>query len=127
MRYPALVDGESGAYGVTFPDIDGVVAMGATIDEALLNAEAALRDYVQEAETHDEKIVSPSAPESVIVPDGTFLILVPLIRLSGHTVRVNLTLDEGIAAFIDIEAKRRKMTRVAFIEWMARRITADGV
>ena len=37
-RYPALIDGETGAYGVTFPDLPGIVAMGATLDEALLNA-----------------------------------------------------------------------------------------
>ena len=27
LRYPALIDGEDGAYGVTFPDLPGVVAM----------------------------------------------------------------------------------------------------
>lgn len=39
IRYPALIDGEKGACGVSFPDIPGVVAMGVTIDDALLNAE----------------------------------------------------------------------------------------
>ena len=38
MRYPALIDGEAGAYGVVFPDLPGCVAMGSTIDEALGNA-----------------------------------------------------------------------------------------
>ena len=28
-RYPALIDGEKGTYGVTFPDLPGIVAMGA--------------------------------------------------------------------------------------------------
>ena len=32
MRYIALIDGKKGAYGVTFPDVDGCTAMGATID-----------------------------------------------------------------------------------------------
>ena len=27
-RYPALIDGETGACGVTFPDLPGIVAMG---------------------------------------------------------------------------------------------------
>jgi len=30
LRYPALIDGEKGAYGVTFPDLPGIVAMGET-------------------------------------------------------------------------------------------------
>ena len=28
VRYPALIDGEKGNYGVTFPDLPGIVAMG---------------------------------------------------------------------------------------------------
>ena len=58
-RYPALIDGETGAYGVTFPDLPGVVAMGATLDEALLNAEEALRDYATETEKDGRPIVAP--------------------------------------------------------------------
>ena len=51
VRYPALVDGpvlvdrERGAYGVSFPDLPGCVAMGLSVDEALLNAEDSLRDW----------------------------------------------------------------------------------
>ena len=44
IRYPALIDGDKGAYGVVFPDIPGIAAMGCTVDEAMLNAEAALQD-----------------------------------------------------------------------------------
>ena len=49
-HYPAFVDGEAGAYGVTFPDLPGIVAMGETVEDALANAEEALRDYVTETE-----------------------------------------------------------------------------
>ena len=48
--YPAFLDGEAGANGVTFPDLPGIVAMGETMDDALLHAEEALRDYVTETE-----------------------------------------------------------------------------
>ena len=48
------------------------------------------------------------------------------IRVSGRRVRASLTLDEGVAAFIDGEARRRNMTRTAFVEWMARRIAREG-
>ena len=65
IRYPALIDGEKGAYGVSFPDIPGVVAMGVTMDEALLNAEEALRDYVIETEKTGDKPVSPSLIEEI--------------------------------------------------------------
>jgi predicted RNase H-like HicB family nuclease len=126
VRYPALIDGEKGAYGVSFPDIPGVVAMGVTIDDALLNAEEALRDYVIEVEQAGEKLVSPSLIEEVNAPAGSALVSIPLIRLSGHNVRANLMLDEGVLAYIDGEARRRGMTRTKFVEWMTRRIAQMG-
>lgn len=125
-RYPALIDGERGAYGVVFPDLPGIVAMGATVEDAMVNAEQALRDYVLEAERDGADIGSRSAIESVVPRSGSALVSVPLIRLSGRRVRANLTLDEGVAEFIDTESKRRHMTRAAFVEWMARRIAQTG-
>ena len=126
LRYPALIDGESGAYGVTFPDLPGIVAMGASMDEAMINAEEALRDCALEAERDEDAIVPPSAIESVKPPSGSALVAIPLIRLSGRRVRANLTLDEGVAEFINSEARRRRMTRTAYVEWMARRIAQTG-
>ena len=125
-RYPAFVDGEVGAYGVAFPDLPGIVAMGETVDDALLNAEEALRDYVTETERDGESVAEPSPIERVSPPEGATLVAIPLIRLSGRTIRANLTLDEGVVAFMDAEAHRRRMTRKAFVEWMARRIAQQG-
>ena len=125
-RYPALVDGEAGAYGVTFPDVDGIVAMGENLDEVMLNAEEALRDYAIEAEKDGLQITEPSAPENVEVPEGCTLISVPLIRLRGRAVRANMMLDEDVLAFIDQEARRRSMTRTSYVAWMTRRIAQMG-
>lgn len=126
IRYPALIDGEAGAYGVVFPDLDGIVAMGETIDQAMINAEAALRDYAVETEKDGRQLAAASAPETVKVPEGNALILVPLIRTSGKMVRANLSLDEDVLEFIDSEAARRKLTRTAYITWMTRRISQMG-
>ena len=38
VKYPAVIDGERGAYGVVIPDLSGAYAMGATVDEALADA-----------------------------------------------------------------------------------------
>ena len=125
-RYPALLDGESGAYGVVFPDIDGIVAMGATIDEAMVNAEQSLRDYALEARKDGIVPVVPSPPETIDVPAGATLISVPLIATGGKPVRANMMLDEGVLDFIDREAKRRAMTRTSYVAWMTRRIAQMG-
>lgn len=126
IRYPALIDGEEGAYGVVFPDIPGVGAMGHTIDEALLNAEDALRDYATEAERDGEELAVPSQFQSIETPNGNQLVSIPLVRPSGKSVRAGLTLEEGVAEFIDSEARRRGMTRKAYITWIVRRIAAMG-
>ena len=86
-RYPALIDGETGAYGVTFPDLPGIVAMGATLDEAFLNAEEAVRDYAAETEKDGRTLAAPSVPDDVSPAAGSTLVTVPLIRLSGRSVR----------------------------------------
>lgn len=125
-RYPALVDGREGAYGVVFPDLPGCVAMGYTVEDALVNAEDSLRDYTLDVEEDGEVLPDPSPFQSIDVPKGSQLVSIPLIKVSGRKVRANLTLDEGVAAFIDSEARRRKMTRTAYITWMARRIAQMG-
>ena len=126
LRYTALVDGREGAYGVVFPDLPGCIAMGYTVEDALINAEDALRDYTLDADQDGEILPEPSPFQSIDVPKGSQLVSIPLIRVSGRKVRANLTLDEGVAAFIDSEARRRKMTRTAYITWMARRIAQMG-
>ena len=82
-RYPAFVDGEAGAYGVTFPDLPGIVAMGETMDDALVHAEEALRDYVTETERDGARVVEASPMEDVSPPEGSVLVAVPHIRRSG--------------------------------------------
>lgn len=126
MRYPALIEYGSSAIGVVFPDLPGCVAAGATIDQAMINAEEALRDWVAVAEEDGDAAPSPSTLENVDVPAGYALVSIPLIRPSGVPVRANLSLDAGIAAFIDRERRRRGMTRRAYVEWMAKRIAQMG-
>ena len=78
-RYPALIDGAEGGYGVAFPDLPGIVAMGGTLDEALLNAEEALRDAATESGRDGEALAPPSAFKSIPVPPGSATVSVPLI------------------------------------------------
>lgn len=111
IQYPALLDGGEGAYGIIFPDIPGVGAMGHTVDEALLNAEAVLRDYAVETEKDGEQLTTPSPLHSIEIPAGNQLVSLPLIRLSDKRVRAGLTLDDGFAELVDSEALQRGMTR----------------
>ena len=80
VGYPAFVDGQAGAYGVAFPDMPGIVAMGETMDDALLNAEEALRDYVTETERDGARVAEPSPIERLSPPKGTTLVAIQLRR-----------------------------------------------
>ena len=78
VNYPALIDGEPGAFGVVFPDIDGIGAMGQTVEEALSNARAVLWDYGIEMQRDGTEVATPSSLDSIEVPDGAQLTTVQL-------------------------------------------------
>ena len=48
-RYFAILDGEPGAFGISFPDLPGCTAMGRDENEVYLNAIEALSEWVRDA------------------------------------------------------------------------------
>jgi predicted RNase H-like HicB family nuclease len=127
-RYFVLIDGKAGAYGVSFPDLPGCVAMGKTMDAALTNAADALRDWVEATEEGGGKVPRARALETLrrdlevkaALAAGASIATVPLVRETGKPVKANLSIDSGVLAALDEEAQRRKLTRSAFIELLAR-------
>ena len=115
MRYPAFIDGERGAYGVVFPDIEGIAAMGQTLDEANLNAAAVLQDYAIETERAGLALVPPSTLEDVEVLPGSVLTSIalvpaapdkPSVRLKYHVGRRSCRLYRfGVQAARHVEEK----------------------
>ena len=128
MRYPALIYGEKGAYGVVFPDLPGCLAMGATIDKALQDAQEALPQWMDAAEERGIAIPEPSALEAIEVPEGSALTSVLLVRSGRHrpAVRVNLHLDADVADAITSESKRRGISRKAYVEEVVRFAAGTG-
>ncbi|BCP51420.1 HicB family protein [Kaistia sp. 32K] len=133
-RYVALVDGEAGVYGVSFPDLPGCVAMGRTVDEALANAADALRDWINVTE-EKAGVPPPRSLEAIrrdadtieALREGASLAIVPLVRDTGRPAKANLSIDVGILEAIDEEAARRRLTRSAMVELMARRMLSELV
>ena len=128
MRYPAIIEGGGQDYGVVFPDLPGIVAMGNTLDEVIRNAEEALQDYAVEASRDGLSLTPPSALEDVEVPLGCALTSILLVRTSPNrrSVRLNLTLDAEVADVITSEARRRGITRKSYLEWIVRRTAQMG-
>ncbi|MDE2640138.1 MAG: type II toxin-antitoxin system HicB family antitoxin [Chloroflexota bacterium] len=79
MKYPAVIDGERGAYGVVIPDMPGACcAMGSTVDEALADAEEMLPEYVAVLEEQGVPIPPPSAIADIELAAGEMLAYVTL-------------------------------------------------
>jgi hypothetical protein len=103
--------------------------MGATLDEVLVNAAEALREFSADVEAAGETIAPPRSPEACRVDpevalalrEGASLTTVPLVRDSGRSVKANLSINVGVLAAIDAEAVRLGVTRSALVEVMARR------
>ncbi len=129
MRYPAIIEGGGSDYGIWFPDIDGIGAMGYTIEEVLANASEVLSDYAIEMEKDGLPLAAPSALEDVEVPEGCALTTILLVREARDkpSVRLNLVLDADVANTITSQARSRGMSRKNYIAWMMKTLARMGV
>jgi predicted RNase H-like HicB family nuclease len=127
-RYVALIDGKAGAYGVVVPDLPGCTSAGATTDEALRNAVAAVRLWAEDALADGERLPRPRNAEELrsdpdvaeAVANGAALAIVPLLLDAGRPAKANLSIDAGLLAAIDDAAQEHGLTRSAFLASAAR-------
>jgi predicted RNase H-like HicB family nuclease len=129
MHYVAVVEKEAGsAFGVWFPDVEGCFSAGDTLDEAVANAAAALRQHVESLESAGRQVSLARNVDTVLrdkdvkesLKSGALLFAVPLLADAGRTVRINVSLDKALVDQIDEAASVRGLTRSAFIAQAAR-------
>ena len=77
-RYPAILDGKNGAYGLVIPDIPGAYAMGAALEQVLADAEDMLPEFVELIKAHGGTISPPRDMEDVTLEPGETLVYVTL-------------------------------------------------
>jgi predicted RNase H-like HicB family nuclease len=111
--YPAIVERAAGGFGVFFPDLPGCTSAGATLQEAVRNAEAALQAHIDLASEHGEAIPNPSELDAVASEPDVVEAARVLVRadVPGRSVRVNITLPEDLLAAVDRYAARTGHTR----------------
>ncbi len=120
--YIAIVDGADATWGVRFPDFPGCHGGGGTADAAIADATSALREFAADMVTDGETMPAPrslleiaAAGEGPDAAAGEAAVMIPLLLDRGRPVRANLSLDAGMLEQIDAEAKRRGLTRSAFL------------
>jgi predicted RNase H-like HicB family nuclease len=123
-HYIALVHKDSdSAFGVQFPDLAGCFSAADNMDDLVANAMEALSLWAE-----DEAMPKPRAIEQIVAdPDiatelsaGAFLISVPFAANDARLVTANISMERGMLKAIDAAAKRRKLTRSAFLAQAAR-------
>ena len=114
--YAVVHKDEDSAYGVHFPDVPGCFSAADDLDDVMAKATEALRLYFEDA-----PVVEPSRLAKIMaraqddIRAGAFVMAVPLIQLALRPVRVNVSLDKGMLDAIDDAARKRGLTRSAFL------------
>jgi predicted RNase H-like HicB family nuclease len=105
--YLGVVERGEHGFGVFFPDIPGCASAGNSLFEAMENGEEALAAHIELLVQEGEGI--PDASSEVVVDDDIEVASYFLahVELPGKTVRLNITMDEGLVARIDRVARNR--------------------
>ena len=121
MRYPVVVHKDEGSsYGVTIPDLPGCFSGGDTLEEALDSTQEAIACHIEGLLMDGHPIPERQSIQvhqaNLDYADGVWaLVVVDLSKLSGKTVRVNITMPAPILAVADEVAKREGDSRSGFL------------
>lgn len=123
--YPAIIEHAETGFSVFFPDLPGCVSAGGTMQQAALNAEEALAGHLLVATEYGDEIAEPTPLDQLEADPDIREAARILVRAErpGKSVRLNITLDEGLVAAIDRVAKNRSgfLAEAARHELAARR------
>lgn len=124
--YPAIVERAAEGYSVFFPDLPGCTSAGPTIQDAALNAEEALAGHLLVSAQYGDDVADATPLDQVMSDPDIEEAARILVRAErpGKSVRLNITLDEGLVAAIDRVAKNRSgfLAEAARHELAARRV-----
>jgi predicted RNase H-like HicB family nuclease len=127
-QYIALIHkDESSDYGVSFPDLPGVISAGRTLDEARDMAAEALAFHLEGMQADGEPLPEPSSLEDIMAIAEHRNAVAALIQAPSpdvKTVRVNITMPADVLQEIDRYAEKEGYTRSGFLTQAAKKIMA---
>lgn len=109
IHYPAIIERAEHGYSVFFPDLPGCTSAGDTIQEAAIAAEEALSGHLLVSIEHGDVLPDPTSLDRIEGDPDVEEVARILVRgeRPGRSVRVQVTMDEGLLARIDRIAKNR--------------------
>jgi predicted RNase H-like HicB family nuclease len=128
LYFTAIIEtGEEPGYSVFFPDLPGCASAGDTVEEAARNAEEALSLHLTGLIEEGEPVPRPTPPEQIghdpDVSEAARMLV--RVELPGRSVRLNISMDEGLVAAMDQAAKQRQMSRSGLLSEAVRRMLAQ--
>lgn len=128
-QYIALIHKDPGSdYGVSFPDLPGVITAGRTLDEAQALAEEALAFHLEGLIEDVDLLPEPSSLETIMSQsqnrDGVAVIVAARTDRPA-SVRVVISLAHPLLVEIDRRARERGVSRSAFLSQAAKQALAD--
>lgn len=113
MQFPIFIQkDENSDYGVIVPDLPGCFSAGSTIEEAVRNAHEAIECHVEGLLLDNDPIPLKKTIEQHIEEDpelqGSVLAVidVDISKLSGKTIRVNISVPERFLTQFDEYAQQ---------------------
>ncbi|HZR74251.1 type II toxin-antitoxin system HicB family antitoxin [Bradyrhizobium sp.] len=128
-NYIALIHKDADSdYGVSFPDLPGVVTAGSTLDEARDMAAEALSLHLEGLAEDGDAIPEPSSLEEIMAnkenKDAVAALIPAPAASAAKSVRVNITLPSDLLEQIDARAEAEGFTRSGFLAQSARKAMA---
>ncbi|MFA6123724.1 MAG: type II toxin-antitoxin system HicB family antitoxin [Sphingomonas sp.] len=109
VYFPAIIERGEHGFGVFFPDLPGCVSAGTTIQDAARNAEEALDLHLSGLAEDGAVFPVPSDLDAIPTDPDIVEAARMLVRgeQPGRSVRVQVSIDEGLLARIDRVAPNR--------------------
>jgi predicted RNase H-like HicB family nuclease len=127
-QYIALIHKDADSdYGVSFPDLPGVISAGTTLDEARTMAAEALALHLEGLVEDGDAIPEPSSLEEIMSTQENrngVAVLIPAPAVGVKSVRINITMPADILDQIDRYAEREGFTRSGFLTQAAKKVMA---
>jgi predicted RNase H-like HicB family nuclease len=124
-QYIALIHKQADSdYGISFPDLPGVISAGKTLDEARDMGTEALALHLEGLAEDGEPAPEPNSLEEIMKDaqnkDGV-AVLIAAPATEVKSIRINVTMPADVLDQIDKYAEREGFTRSGFLAQAAKK------